>query len=401
MGEAKWIAERLSGVKIAADNPVLQQMAAKISAGDRRGAAELATALPQFLNITVKQFAAQMSSRDETIREPLNDFSATFMGVTRDGIDARRLLYDDFYYSAVQPAGSPVLPGVRQNLLPDLIRSNNHYVDLERSNQNVAQVLVKVDGQQIAGLVGGVTAPMPSPDPAGLLTSRAFIAAHATAGTNRRLVEYAFREFLCLPIAGWADTLGTDVRIGRDVDRFPGGDNSKFLTTCKGCHSVQDGFRGAFAKWDFADNTAIHVANGINQGRLQPRVDGNRGVMFKMNRPDFVQYAGGYVTLDDSFVNNATRGANGFMFGWREPAPDTSPLASRTTGVHAFGRLIANAKRFPQCMAKRVWASVCHNELSAAEMEATYASMGTGFEQTSYNLKKLFESVSIHPKCRL
>lgn len=162
---------------------------------------------------------------------------------------------------------------------------------------------------------------------------------------------------------------------------------------------MQDGFRGAFAKWDFQDNSAIHVNNGITEGNLQARLD--RGVIYKMNRPDFVQYAGGYVTTDDSFVNNATRGANAYMFGWRDPAPDTSALNDRTTGVHAFGRLVANSKRFPVCMAKRVWASVCHNELSAAEMEAIYASMGAGFEQNRYNMKKLFEAIAIHPKCRL
>lgn len=398
MGEAKWLAERIAGVKISNDNPILVQMADKVKAGDRQGAAALATTLPQFLNVTVKQFGAQMSSREETIREPLNDFTATIMGVVRDGIDARQLLHGDFYYAATDPTLLPAGVTLPSNFVPDLLRSNNHYAALERANVDIAKTLIKIDGQQIAT---SDTTSIPSPDPAGILTSRAFLAAHAVMGTNRRLVEFTFREFMCLPIAGWADTLGSDFRIGRDVDRFPGGDNSKFLTTCKGCHSMQDGFRGAFAKWDFPGNAAIHVANGVTQGELQPRLDGNRPVIFKMNRPDFVQYAGGYVTTDDSFVNNAIRGANSSLLGWRDPAPDTSMLSSRTAGVHAFGRLIAGSKRFPYCMAKRVWASVCHNEFSQAEMDAIYATMGGYMEQNGYDLKKLFIAVAAHPRCRL
>lgn len=399
MGEAKWMLERLAGIKVASDDPTLLAMAQKIAGGDRAGAAEMATAKPSFLNITVKQFGAQMSSREETIREPLNDFTATIMGVTRDQSDARELLYGNFYYAATD---TTKLNGITipSNLATDILRSNNHYAQLERSNIDVGQALVRVNGQSIAN---SATTSIANPDPAGLLTTRAWIAAHAIAGTNRRLVEYSFREFMCLPIAGWADTLATDVRVGRDVDRFPGGDNQKFLTTCKGCHSVMDGFRGAFAKWDFADNSAVHVDNGVTTGGLQPNVDpNNRGVMRKLNRPEFVQYTGGYVSTDDSFVNNAIRGANSTLFGWRGMSPDSDQgLSTRSTGVHAFGRLISNSQRFSQCMAKRVWAAVCHSEMSAAEMEAIYVSMGLDFESKSYNLKRLFEAVAIHPKCRL
>jgi hypothetical protein len=166
-----------------------------------------------------------------------------------------------------------------------------------------------------------------------------------------------------------------------------------------------DGFRGAFAKWDYstAANGAIHVGNGVTAGNFTPNVDtANRGVIFKMNRPDFIQFTGGYTSTDDSFVNNAIRGANATLFGWRGNAPDSdAALAARTTGVHTFGRLIANSQRFSQCMAKRAWASVCRTELSQAEMEMIFVSMGLDFESKGYNLKKLFESIAIHPKCRM
>lgn len=403
-GEAQWMLERLTGVKQPLDNPLIGQMATLIQQGDRIAAAELATAQPQFLNVTVKQTASQMSTREETIREPLNDFSATFMGAVRDGLDARQLLFGNFYYAATD---STRLNGITipSNLEADILRSNNHYAALERANLDVGAALVRVDGQRI---VNAAATSIPSPDPAGLLTTRAFLGAHAIAGTNRRLVEYTMRQFACIPIAGWADTLGSDLRIGRDIDRRPGGDEQKFLTTCKGCHTVMDGFRGAFAKWDFRDiggvgPVAIHVANGVTAGGLTPNVDpNNRGVIFKMNRNDFVQYAGGYVSTDDSFVNNAIRGSNATLFGWRGMAPDSdAALSGRTTGAHAFGRLVANSQRFSQCMAKRIWAQVCHTELGVAQMEAIYVSMGLELETKQYNLKKLYEAIAAHPKCRI
>ncbi len=411
-GEAQWMLERLTGVKQPLDNPVIAQMAALIQSNDREAAARLATALPQFINVTVKQTASKMSTREETIREPLNDFTATFMGVVRDGTDARELLFGNFYYAATDPARLNGIT-IASNVLTDIVRSNNHYVALERANVDVGAALVRVNGQQIVSgdtnvANGAGLTLIPSPDPAGLLTTRAFLGAHAIAGTNRRLVEYTMRQFACIPIEGWADTLAADLRIGRDIDRMPGGDNTKFLTTCKGCHTVMDGFRGAFAKWDFRDvggagPVAIHVANGVTVGGLQPNVDNaNRGVIFKMNRPDFVQYAGGYVSTDDSFVNNAIRGNNATMFGWRGPAPDSdAALSGRTTGVHAFGRLVANSQRFSQCMAKRVWAQICHTDLGVANMEAIYVSMGLRLEVDRYNLKKLYEAIAAHPRCRM
>ncbi|MGE4130716.1 MAG: hypothetical protein AB7F86_03715 [Bdellovibrionales bacterium] len=451
-GEARWLLERLTGVKWSLSDPVTQQMIQKITAGDRQGAVDLATSQPQFLNVLVKQMAVKMSNRDETIRDQMNDFAASFMGVTRDQRDARELLFGDFYYAATDMAAiDPANPGVctatnpnnnQQNyklcsdadLIRNVIGSNNHYATLESMNVDIGAALRRVSGQKIAGVstttiigTGGQTqeiseagVPVGSPDPAGVLTSRAWMQAHAVAGTNRRLVEYTFREFMCVPIQEWADTLGSDIRVGRDVDRQPGGDPTKFLTTCKGCHSVMDGFRGAFAKYDWGDgineinngNAILHMHNGATNGDLRPRndqVDNNNrtasGVVYKMNRNDFVQFAGGYVSRDDSFVNNANRGANATLFGWRGPAPypaGESPgaLANRTAGVHAFGRLVAGSKRFSTCMAKRVWEAVCHTEYSTAENEAIYSSLGLDFEGKTYNLKALFQTVALHPKCR-
>lgn len=410
--DAAWMLNRLTGVRNPGDSPLIQQMATLISNGDRKAAAAIATAQPQFYSVTVKEMAAQMSTREETVAVPLNDFVASFIGVTRDGTDARELLYGDFYYAADPGKITGATPAIPNNLNTDLLLSNNHFVGLERSNLDIGAALMRINGQKIAT---ANDANIANPDPAGVITSHSFLGAHAIAGTNRRLVEFSLREFTCTPIIGAADTGAPDVRIGRDIERSPGGDPIKFQNNCKGCHTIMDGFRGAFAKWDFVNNVgngannpgaAIYVDNGVTTGNFQPRVDTNgndnaRGVVFKMNRPDFVQYSGGYISRDDSFINNAVRGVNATRFGWRGLAPDASALASNTGGAHTFGRLIANSEQFSRCMAKRVFAQVCRYDVQDADGDAIYASLAMDFEQNNYALKTLFHAVAAHPRCRL
>lgn len=396
-GQAHWLLERLTGVHWPKGNAVETQMAARISANDAMGAANLATNQKQFLNVTVKLMSLKLSTREETVRLRLNDFSAAFIGVTRDQSDARELLYGDFYY-AYDPAKNLTNLNIPSVLAKDILASTAHYDAIDRLGLDVGDVLKRYEGQSI------VTDPtldvtIANPDPAGVLTQRTWMAAHAVAGTNRRLVEYAFREFMCLPLANWADTEAPDVRVGRDVDRFPGGDNAKYQTTCKGCHTQQDGFRGAFAKWDFSTNGGLATyATSGGIGRAAPAQTG--GVMRKMNQNNTV-YAGGYITTDDSWVNHATRGVNATTFGWRGLAPDGSGSSVAGRGVNAFGRLVANSQRFSQCMVQRVFDAVCKHELSATEAQTLYSTLGTSFEQNQYNLKKLFQLVAIHPKCRI
>lgn len=396
-GQAQWLLERLTGVKWPADSTQVNQVAQKISAGDKAGAADIALSQPQFLNVTVKQFALQMSTREENLQVPFNDFTAAFMGVTRDNTDARELLYGNFYYKA-DPAKVTLNA---MDLGNDILMSNRHYQELAgRRDVDVGASLIRVEGQMLVaaqGDQGVITSMVPNPDPAGVLTSRAFLAAHATAGTNRRLVEYTFREFECIKMPEWSDTSAPDVRIGRDISRAPGGDPTKFQTSCKGCHTQMDGFRGAFARWDYngSANDGFPGYAGVTQ-RVDSGVDtdpttGSK-VVRKMNRPNFIEYAGGFVTKDDSWINNARGTANAMRFGWSGD--------STGKGVNSFGRLIANSNRFPQCMAKRVWASVCKYDLPADQADAMFVSLGLNWATSGYKFKDLFKAVATHAKCR-
>ncbi|MGZ5279195.1 MAG: hypothetical protein ACXWC9_04590 [Pseudobdellovibrionaceae bacterium] len=379
---AKRLLERISSTKVPSDHVLLSPMMDRIRKGDFVGAAEIAQTHPGFLNVTVKQMALKMSTREETIRLPLNDFAASFIGVTRDGLDARELLTGNFYYmadAAKVPAGVPV----RSAIAADILQSNNHYQDLENPAIDIGHVLIRVNGQQ---LIDGANNVMPNPDPAGVLTPRAFMGAHAVAGTNRRPVEYTFREFMCVPIEDWADTKASDIRIGQDIDRFPGGEHAKFQTTCKGCHTQMDSLRGAFAKWDFTGNRIINGKLGNRAGDL----NGSTGLAGKMTRNNGV-FSGGYIVTDDSFVNNSMGFANNTTFGWRGPASGN--------GVRDFAAMVANSRRFSQCMVKRAYDAICRTDLNPKQNMAFLSHHSNRFEQGNYNLKQLFKEVAVSQQC--
>ena len=381
--QAKTLVERLSGVKMPADDSLVAQVAVKLRAGDKMGAAALAETQPNFLNSTVKLMALKMSTREETFRQPLNDFAAAFIGVTRDGIDARQLLTGNFYYMA-DPTKIPAGVTVRSNMAADLLSSDNHYTDLENPMIDIGAVLMKVNGQM---LLDGAKNVVPNPDAAGVITSRAFMGAHAIAGTNRRAVQYTFQEFMCVPIGNWADISASDARIGRDIDRYPGGDALKFLTTCKGCHTQMDSFRGAFAYWDVQNNSIVNSMAGVRTGGYD-----SKGVSTKMNKNNTV-FPGGFVTVDNSWVNNSQNPANATLFGFRG-----NGVASGT-GVNAFATMVSNSTRFSQCMVKRVYDAVCRTNIDPDQNLPYLKQYAAQFEQSGYNLKTLFQSVAISPEC--
>jgi hypothetical protein len=417
--EARRLMERLTGTLIPIDSPMLSRVEAKLAAGDRMGAVKIITGdpatgevgHPDFLNTLVKQFALKMSTREETIRLPLNDFAASFIGITRDDRSAKELLTGDFYYMA-----DPTKVRVRSDFFRDILMSNNHYEDLEAGQWNIGKVLMRVDqaasvpaniprGQQIALSAAG--AYTPNPDPAGVITSRAFMQAHAVAGTSRRLVEYAFREFMCVPMSQMADTAASPARIGRDVDRMPGGDSVKFETSCKGCHTVMDGFRGAFAHVDYANikignqtygvvrNTQINktgdFAFSMSANEKVREVDND--ITWKMNH-NYTVFPAGYEITDDSFVNNAVGANNRNLFGW------TGARARGGVGVNQFGQMIADSNRFSLCMAKRAIATVCGARLAPDDQVTPFMqSAAQKFKDGGYKLRALFQDVAATPAC--
>jgi hypothetical protein len=392
--EVKKLAERITGVKLPGDSPLLAQMRVLWNQGNRKAAAQLAINDPRFINVTTKLMALKMSTRAETMRTELNDFVATYMGVVRDDLDARQLLMGDFHYRGDMAK----VPNGSLNVLADIVLSNNHYISLDKPNIDLKSVLVRVAKQPMASEAGGAPVLMDNPDPAGLLTTRAFLSAHAVAGTNRRPVEYTMREFMCVAMADWSDVGASDARVGRDVDRAPGGDPQKFLTSCKGCHTGMDGFRLAFSKNDFQTSNAYpqgRVINSLMESATFPGFAAGTRTSTKMDKaPNNLVFPNGYVPVDTNWVNNARGPSNSQLFGWRGNVAGGA-------GVKSFAEAIANSKRFSLCMVQRVYEGICRRPFSISANKSAADAMAAVLENNNYSIKNLAMEVALSRECGL
>lgn len=349
---ASRIWDRLAGSPLPLSDPRRQEMENAILAGNIARAAEIAVVTDGFINVTLKAWATPMSTRDEDPFANLNDFVAMVLGTARDNRDARELLYGNFSY--VGDSSIIGLPAVS-------VTSNAHYDFLETSGINLAARLVRSEPQRTD-----------NPDPAGVLTSRAWAMAHFDMGTNRRPLEYAFLQFLCTPIKKIADGTVVDSHVRRDVDRSPGGSSSAYVRTCRACHGGLDGLSSAFGHFDFTNNQMVY----------------SPGIAAKMNKNANV-YPEGKVVVDDSWANLWTDNQNA-EFGWR------GELQGR--GVQSMGYMLANSAGFSRCLAKRAFKSVCHRSSEESE-EGDIQELAHQFEESNYNLRVLFQRAAILPRC--
>ena len=91
--QAKRIHDRLAGVPPT--DQVLQVMENQITSGDPVAAAYTAMDNRYFYSVTLKNFAAPWTNRDQSVFVPLNDYIATVIGMVRDDIDFSTLLSAD------------------------------------------------------------------------------------------------------------------------------------------------------------------------------------------------------------------------------------------------------------------------------------------------------------------
>lgn len=369
------ICDRIQGVPISLSDPRLPNLESLVAAGKEAEAAAICAQDDAFYNVTLRRFFTVMSNREEDPTGPLTDFVATGIGIVRDNRDARELLTGDSIYKADLTVVDPA-----SDIHSDdsVYMQNKHYQFLEGANTNLRKTLIRAP--QKAYDVGdpqpgtGV-APKVLPDTAGLLTTRQFILAHVMAGTNRRPLEFAFREFLCSPISEWADATIPDDRVGLDVDRVPGGSVKTYITSCRGCHAPMDGMRSAFAYFETTSgNTVPFYLNTAVIGKLNQKA-------ISVNK--------NYRVLDDSWINRATSNHN-VAFGWSG--------ALEGKGVHSLGVMLANSKKFGKCMAKRAFQEMCRRA-PATEEEKFLNDLAAEFEANGHNLRVLFERSAIYPNC--
>lgn len=280
MLKAKKLYERMTGVKVSSTKPELKKVAELLAKGDTRGAANYITGTSDFLNVQIKNLSLKLSNKDDSVKVTFNDFSALVAGVVRDNRDFREILTADYYYD---------VKGVA-NETDERTRFFNqtNYIPVETTYLNLQNALVFKAKQKLVRTARSTPYLQSeknyamvdldnNPEPAGVFTTRTFAERNLSGGTNRRAVEFSLKQFLCVSMAEAADSSASDQYVGRDVERFPAGDHNKYLTSCKSCHSVMDGMRGAFAKMDYTNFTTggatsiYSQMNGdfFNQHRIQ------------------------------------------------------------------------------------------------------------------------------------
>jgi hypothetical protein len=274
-----------------------------------------------FYSVTLKNFASPWTNRDQSIFAPLNDYTATVIGMVKDDADFRDILSDDVLYV-----------GSGANVPPYSPSSNAHYEALESNNADLSQVLTRTTQSSLNGLPPAATA--------GIITSRAAAEAFFIDGTNRAMFRFTLLNHLCRDLEQVHDTSRPPDRIRQDVTRSPGGDSSVFNNNCIGCHSVMDSMAQAFAFYDFDETVGRLV---YTPGQVQPK--------YLINSDNFKP---GFVTPDDAWENRmrlpGRNDAN--VLGWA-----TGPGAGN--GAKTLGQELANSGAFAQCQAEKVYRKVC------------------------------------------
>src|SRR5215470_3373209 len=103
--QARRIHDRLAGVPPS--DSVLDAMEADVSGGRAVDAAYAAMDNSSFYNVTLKNFVTPWTNRDRTVFAPLNDYTATVIGMVRDDVPFNTLLSANLVYVGKSSLGLP------------------------------------------------------------------------------------------------------------------------------------------------------------------------------------------------------------------------------------------------------------------------------------------------------
>jgi len=350
--QATRIYNRIAGV------PPSAAQLAQMTATDAVSAALIATQDPAFYNNTVRNMAAPWTNRDQSVFVPLNDYTATVVGMVRDDVPFNTLLSADLVYTADGASGVPAYS----------YSSNAMYDSMDANNVDLKAHLVSNTQSALTGIPAAATA--------GIMTTRGAGSAFFINGTNRAMFRFTMLNHLCNDMQLVMDITRPPDRIRQDVTRSPGGQSSLFLNNCVGCHSGIDPMAGAFAYYNFnnidpttADTTGTVV---YTAGQVQPK--------YSINNTNFPQ---GFVTMDDSW-NNHWRGGPNSTLGWSASLPGSG------NGAKSLGVELEGSAAFASCQVTRVFKDVC---LRAPNTQADFTqvnSMISSFQAHNYSLRQVF-----------
>src|ERR1700678_3053913 len=384
-GTAAGLALALLGTAAFAANPSANQAArmynripgvppsatvlASMMATDKVSAALMATNDPAFYNYTIRNLAAPWTNRDQSVFVPLNDYTATVVGMVRDNVPFNQLLSADMIYIANASATSTYsLPAYSP-------ANNNLYQAMDDANVDLSTALTQTPQSSITRIPTAATA--------GVMTTRGAAMAFFVNGTNRAMFRFTMMNHLCNDLPLVMDTTRPPDRIRQDVTRSPGGVSTLFLTNCIGCHSGMDPMAQAFAYYNFSypaseiGATAWPIGQIVyTAGQTQPK--------YHINNTNFPQ---GFNTPDDSWNNRWRTGPNQVL-GWSASLPGSG------SGAKSLGEELESTAAFNSCQVTRIFKTVCLRAPASSSVQnptsgdgAQIQSMIASFQQNNYSLR--------------
>jgi len=353
--QAQRIYQRIAGVQPS--DATLTTMAADIAGGNALAAAQLATADPSFYNVVLKNLVTPWTNRDQTVFAPLNDYTATVIGMVRDDVAFNTVLSADVLYKS-NASGLPAVSAA----------NNNHYATAEQNGVDLKATLVATSQSAAYGLPAAATA--------GVMTTRGGSSAFFINGTNRAMFRFTLINHLCTDLNPIMDITRPPDRVRQDVSRSPGGDSRIFLNNCIGCHAAMDPMAQAFAYYNFDGVTSMQTA--YTHGVVQAK--------YLINSQNF---NAGFITPDDSWTNRWRQGPNQVL-GWSTALPGSG------NGAKSLGQELAASSAFAQCQVQKVFKTVCFRAPQNQADRTQIATMVSSFKSGGYKLKQVFAESAVY-----
>ena len=359
--------------RIAGVPPSAKQLSDMMAAPDAVSAALIATQDPAFYNDTIRNMVAPWTNRAQSVFVPLNDYTATVIGMVRDDVPFNTVLDADILYIGDGQSGEPAYSP----------NNNDMYTALDSANADLSVHLKKTTQSSLTGI--------PSTATAGVITTRGAASAFFLNGTNRAMFRFTMINHLCNDLPSVMDTTRPPDRIRQDVTRSPGGVSTLFLTNCIGCHSGMDPMAQAFAYYNFsyptseAGGTSFPIGQIVyTAGQTQPK--------YHINATNFPQ---GFNTPDDAWENRWRTGPNQNL-GW------SASLSGSGNGAKSLGQELENSDAFALCHVTQVFKQVCLRAPATSSLQnaggdgAQIQSMVASFKANNYSLKHVFAEAAAY-----
>ena len=367
--QAKRMHDRLAGVPPT--ETTLQLMVDEIvNNSDPLAAAMLAVEHPDFYNVTLKNWVTPWTNEERTVFAPLNDYTATVIGMVRDNVDFREILSGDIIYT-----GTGGLPAYSNS-------NNDHYEAIETQGLNLKDVLVQQTQSSVTGL--------PTDATAGVITTRASARAFFIDGTNRAQFSFTMLNHLCRDLEMIKDPTRSADRVRQDASRSPGGDSRVWFNNCLGCHAGMEPLAEAYAYFDYT-----YPEGDEDGGQLNYIGPGSAAYVPGVVQPKYLinsnNFKDGYATFDDSWINYWREGPNSVL-GWNTSLPDQG------FGAKSMGVELANSQAFAECQVTKAFEAVCLRSPENGADRTQINTMTSNFTGGGYNMKNVFAEAAVY--CR-